>query len=103
MLYIACAILNEFGQLLMRVTGAELIEQWSALADRALHEPLTVTKDGRDRLVVISVDEYARLKGRDRRAMLAEELTDEEAALIAQAEVPAEYAYLDALLDDERS
>jgi hypothetical protein len=46
------------------------------------------------------VEEYERLKRRDRRVVLLEEFTDEEMALIAQAEVPAEFAHLDAELKD---
>ena len=60
----------------MRVTAAEFIKRYGSLADRALNEPLTITKNGRDRLVLLSVDEYARLKRRDRRALVAEELSE---------------------------
>jgi len=35
---------------------------------------------------------------RDRRVILPEDITDEELALIEAAEVPAEFAYLDAEL-----
>ena len=82
----------------MRVITAEFIKGYGTLADRALNEPVTITKNGRDRLVLLSVDEYARLKRRDRRALAAEELTEAELALIAAAEVPAEHAHLDAEL-----
>ncbi len=84
----------------MRVTTAEFIKQYGRLADQALSEPVTITKNGRDRLVVISAGEYDRLMRRDRRAIRATELTDAELALIAKAEVPAEYAYLDEELKD---
>lgn len=87
----------------MRVTTADFIKRWGSLADRALSEPVTITKNGRDRLVVLSAEEYARLKSRDRRVMRVEDLSDAEAELIAGSEVPAEHAHLDALLDDERS
>ena len=86
----------------MRVTSAEFIENHGALAGKALAEPVTITKDGSDQLVVLSAEEYARLARRDRRVILPEELTEEEAALIAQAEMPAEYAYLDAEVADWR-
>ena len=66
----------------------------------ALNEPVTITKNGRDRLVLLSVDGYARLKRRDCRALAAEELSEAELALIAAAEVPAERADLDAELAD---
>ncbi len=86
----------------MRVTTADFIKHYGTLADRALSEPLTITKNGRDRLVVLSAEEYARLKRRDRRVVQAGDLTDEEVALIAAAEVPAEHAHLDAELKDWR-
>ncbi len=79
----------------MRVTTADFIKHYGRLADRALSEPLTITKNGHDRLVVLSANEYERLKRRDRRVVSAGELTDAEVALIAAAEVPAEHAHLD--------
>jgi PHD/YefM family antitoxin component YafN of YafNO toxin-antitoxin module len=84
----------------MRVTTAEFIKHYGTLADRALSEPVTITKNGRDRLVVLSAGEYERLRRRDRRVLKAGELTDDEIALIARAEVPAEYAHLDEELKD---
>ena len=86
----------------MRVTTADFIKHYGSLADRALSEPVTITKHGRDRLVVLSADEYARLMRRDRRVVRAEDLTDEEIALIAKAEVPAEHAHLDEEIKDWR-
>ena len=84
----------------MRVSTAEFIKGYGTLADRPLSEPVTITKNGRDRLVVISVEEYNRLKRRDWTVIAAGELTDEEVALIAAAEVPEEYAYLDEEIKD---
>jgi hypothetical protein len=84
----------------MKVTTAEFIKNYGTLADKALTEPVTITKNGRDRLVMISADEYARLKRRDRRVVRLEDFSEEEIALIAQADVPAEQAHLDAELKD---
>jgi PHD/YefM family antitoxin component YafN of YafNO toxin-antitoxin module len=84
----------------MRVSTADFIKNYGSLADQALVEPVTITKNGRDRLVVLSAAEYLRLKRRDRRVIRAEDITDEELALIEAAEVPAEFAYLDAELED---
>lgn len=86
----------------MRVTTAEFIKNYGSLADKALVEPVTITKNGRDRLVVVSAEEYGRLARRDRRVVQPEDLTDEQAALIAKAEVPAEHAHLDAEAADWR-
>lgn len=84
----------------MRISSSELQKNFGSLADKALTEPVTITRNGRDRLVLLSVEEYERLKRRDRRVVLLEDFTDEEMALIAQAEVPAEFAHLDAELKD---
>ena len=82
----------------MRVTAAEFIENYGSLAYKALVEPLTITKNGQDRLVVVSAEEYGRLSRRDRRAILAEELTGAQVALIAAAKVAPQHAHLDAEL-----
>ncbi len=84
----------------MRISTADFIKNFGALADQALSEPVRITKHGRDRLVMLSATEYDRLKRRDRRVVRLEDLTDEELELIAQAEVPADYAYLDAELEN---
>jgi prevent-host-death family protein len=51
----------------MRISSAEFQRQFGALSDKALTEPLTITRNGRDALVLLSVEEYERLKRRDRR------------------------------------
>jgi prevent-host-death family protein len=84
----------------MKVSSAEFQKQFGSLADKALTEPVTITRNGRDRLVLMSVEEYERLKRRDRRIVLLEDFTDEEMALIAKAEVPAGQAHLDAELKE---
>ena len=84
----------------MRVTTAEFIRNYGTLADKALLEPVTITKNGRDRLVVVSAEEYDRLLRRDRRAIRPEDLSEEDLALIAKAEVPTEFADLDGELAD---
>lgn len=85
----------------MRVSTADFIKNYGALADRALAEPLTITKNGRDRLVVMSAEEYHRLKRRDRRVLGPDDFTEEEIAMIKAAEAPSEHAHLDALLEDK--
>jgi PHD/YefM family antitoxin component YafN of YafNO toxin-antitoxin module len=84
----------------MKISTADFLKNYGTLADKALTEPVVITKNGRDRLVILSADEYARLKRRDRRVVRLEEFSDDEMALIAQAEVPAEYAHLDTELKD---
>lgn len=41
-----------------RVTASEAARNFSQLGDLALGSPVVVTKNGRDRLVMLGVDEY---------------------------------------------
>ena len=84
----------------MRVSTADFIKNYSTFADRALVEPVTITKHGRDRLVVVSASEYERLKRRDRQVFQSADLPDAVLELIARAEVPAEFAHLNEELND---
>ena len=89
---------------MVRMTEAELQQGFRALADRARREAVTITTpdgttpDGRDELVVLSAEEYARLKRRDRRVGLTEELPEEWVEAVRNAKVPDEFAALDAEL-----
>jgi PHD/YefM family antitoxin component YafN of YafNO toxin-antitoxin module len=69
----------------MRVTTADFIKHYGQLADQALIEPVTITKNGRDRLVVVSAAEYERLKRRDRHVFRPEDLSEPVLDLIASA------------------
>ncbi len=79
----------------MRISTVDFIKNFGALADQALSEPVRITKHGRDRLVMVSAAEYDRLKRRDRQMFRSEDLPDHVLELIAKAETPPEFAYLD--------
>lgn len=49
---------------------------------------------------MLSAEEYARLKRRDREVLRAEDFSDEDLKAIAAAKVPDEHAHLDAELKD---
>lgn len=42
----------------MRVTSAQLVRNFGQYSDAALSEPVVIMKNGRDRLVLLGVDEY---------------------------------------------
>lgn len=67
---------------------------------KALQRPVMVRNHGQDEIVMLSAEEYARLKRRDREVLRAEDFSDEDLKAIAAAKVPAEYAHLDAELKD---
>ena len=78
---------------MVKVSSAEFQKNIGRYQDKALTEPVLVTRNGRDRTVLISSEEYLRLKRRDRRVMGPEDFTEEEIRAIENAEIPAE-AYL---------
>lgn len=87
----------------MKVSTSDFIKNYRALADKAQSEPVVITENDRDRLVVLSAEEYARLKRRDRRVVKLEDFTEDEMALIARAESSPDDAHLDRELKDWRA
>ena len=75
---------------MQRVTSREFQRNFRRFQDEALKSPLWITRNGRDRLVILSVEEYERLKRRDRQALAVEDLSADEIAAIRHAEPPAE-------------
>ena len=69
---------------------------------KALSEAVTITRNGRDRLVLVSAEEYRRLRRRDRQAIKAEDISDELLALIEPSEMDPKFNYLDEELKDWR-
>lgn len=75
---------------MMKISAAEFQRSPGRVRSLALREPVFVTNHGRDDLVVLSAHEYDRLKRRDRQAIRAADLTDDELALLDAVEIPAE-------------
>jgi prevent-host-death family protein len=74
---------------MVKVTASEFQRSFNKLSDKALKEAVSITKQGRDYLVLVSAEEYARLKRRDRKVGLAGELSDEWLEAVRKARVPA--------------
>jgi hypothetical protein len=68
----------------------EVQRHWGKAQDMALLEPITVTSKGRRRIVILSWEEYTRLKHRDRRVMSPADFTEEDIEQIEAAEPPPE-------------
>ena len=77
------------------VTSAEFQRDFGRYQDLALTEPVTVIRNGRERLVVISAEEYRRLKQRDREVLRLDDFTEEDLQAIRAAEPPPEAAAFD--------
>jgi prevent-host-death family protein len=80
---------------MVKVSSAEFQKNIGRYQDVALVEPVTVTKNGRDRTVLLSVEEYQRLKRRDRKAMTPADFSDEDIAAIERAAPPPEASKYD--------
>ncbi len=83
----------------MKVTTAEFIKNFGSLADKALAEPLTITKHGRDRFVLVEVAEFERLKRRDRKVVALGEFTEQEMDVIQNSTMPEGLEHLDEELE----
>jgi len=46
----------------MRVSSAAFIKRYGALSEKALSEPVTITRNGRNRLVLLSAEEFERMR-----------------------------------------
>jgi prevent-host-death family protein len=73
---------------MIKISASELQRTLGSVSDTALREAVTITKQGRNHLVLLSYDEYARLKRRDRKVGLAGDLSDEWLEAVKAAEVP---------------
>jgi len=80
------------------VSAGEFQRNIGHYQDRALVEPVIITRNGRERTVMLSADEYKRLKRLDRETLPVTALSDSDLSAIAAAEVPPGYEHLDAEL-----
>ena len=85
---------------MLKVSAAEFQRNIGRYQDIALREPIAVTRNGRESCVLLSMDEYRRLKQRDRRVLRTDDLTDKEVALVAKSEMPPGHEHLDDELKD---
>jgi prevent-host-death family protein len=83
---------------MLKVTAAEFQRHFGRYQDEALTQPVAITRNGRERLVMISVDEYRRLRRRSREVIRAEDLSDEEVAQIVEGKMDPRHDHLDAEL-----
>jgi hypothetical protein len=84
----------------VRVSSTEFGKEVGRYQDLALTQPVVVTRNGRDRTVMISTEEYQRLKRRDRYVFAVGELPDEIVEATAQSEMDSRHSHLDELVKD---
>jgi prevent-host-death family protein len=73
---------------MIKVSAADFQRNIGRYQDIALREPVAVTRNGRDSCVLLSVDEYRRLKRRDRRVLAVEDFSDADVAALEASRPP---------------
>jgi prevent-host-death family protein len=74
------------------ISSAEFLKSYGSIVQAALREPVTITNHGREHLVLLSAEEYRRLKQQDRAALYPWELDDAALNALAMAQPPADSA-----------
>jgi prevent-host-death family protein len=80
---------------MITITSVEFQRHFGRYQDEALKEPISITRNGRERIVVLSAEEYNRLKRRDRHVMALSDFTELEILAIENAEAPTEASAFD--------
>jgi prevent-host-death family protein len=83
---------------MITVSAAEFQRYFGRYQDEALTQPVVITRNGRERLVMISVDEYRRLSRTDRQVLRAGELSDADLTALEETRAPESSK----AFDDER-
>jgi len=73
---------------MMKVSAAEFQRNIGRYQDLALREAVAVTRNGRESTVLISADEYRRLKRREREVLGLADFTDADVAALEAARAP---------------
>ena len=80
---------------MLTVSAAEFQRNIGRYQDLALREPVNVTRNGREGTVLISTDEYRRLKRRDRDVLRPEDFSEQDIAALEASRPPVEAAAFD--------
>ncbi|MBN9305853.1 MAG: hypothetical protein BGO82_01530 [Devosia sp. 67-54] len=74
---------------MVRASAAQVAKQFGVYAEKAQREPVTITRHGRDSVVLMSVADYERLRSYDtREAYSVYDLPDDIAEAILGIELP---------------
>ena len=80
---------------MITITSVEFQRHFGRYQDEALKEPVSITRNGRERIVILSAEEYNRLKRRDRQVMALSDFTELDILAIENAEAPTEASAFD--------
>ena len=85
---------------LLEVAAKEVSSRFGFYTDEAMLRPVGIQRHGRTRVVMLSLEEYERLKRRDREVKLVKDLSHDEIDAIRNAKPGKQARALDYLMDD---
>ncbi|MBF0333063.1 MAG: type II toxin-antitoxin system Phd/YefM family antitoxin [Alphaproteobacteria bacterium] len=85
---------------MLRFSSLDLQRNVARVQEAALREPVAVSYHGRDRLVIMPIDEFERLKSRDKLVIAMDEMPEEFVQALREPYFSEEQAALDSLLED---
>ena len=85
---------------MIRVPSTEFGKEVGRYQDVALSQPVIVTRNGRDRTVMISAEEYHRLKRRDRQVLATADAPEDIVEAVRSSKMDARHNHLDDLIKD---
>jgi prevent-host-death family protein len=85
---------------MIRISSTEFGKEVGRYQDVALTQPVVVTRNGRDRTVMISAEEYHRLKRRDRQVFATADAPEEIVEAVRHSKMDPRHNHLDDLIKD---
>ncbi|MDR3440890.1 type II toxin-antitoxin system Phd/YefM family antitoxin [Telmatospirillum sp.] len=85
---------------MLRFGSYDLQRKVAEVQEAALREPVAISYHGRDRLVMMPIDEFERLKRRDKMVISMEEIPEEFIQAMSEPYYDAEQAALDHLMEE---
>jgi PHD/YefM family antitoxin component YafN of YafNO toxin-antitoxin module len=85
---------------MIKISAAEFQRNIGRYQDLALTQPVAVTRNGRERTVMISTEEYNRLKRRDREVLTLDDFTEADIAALKAARAPESSKQYDHEVDE---
>lgn len=80
---------------MLRVSSTEFGKEVGRYQDAALSQPIVVTRNGRDRTVMISAEEYSRLKRRDREVFATIDAPNDIVDAVRETRMDSRHDHLD--------
>lgn len=78
---------------MVQVSASDLAKNFGEWHEKAMREPVVVTKHGRESAVLISADTFRMLVGGYREVVVAEDLEAAVAASVERSEIPEQYRW----------